>query len=65
VHNDFDACKKSLELALEYGNLPDEDEIKSDADMKIAKTKPWFDDFSTTPDFAKKPLLANVEWQRV
>jgi hypothetical protein len=50
VHNDFDACKKSLELALEYGNLPDEDEIKSDADMKIAKTKPWFDDFITSID---------------
>ena len=48
VHNDFDACKKALELALEYGNLPDEDEIKNDADMKIAKTKPWFDAFITS-----------------
>lgn len=45
VHNDFDACKKSLELALEYKNLPDEEDILNDADMKIAKTKPWFNDF--------------------
>lgn len=45
VHNDFDACKKALELALEYKNLPDEDDILNDADMKIAKTKPWFNDF--------------------
>ena len=45
VDNDFDECKKALELALEYGNLPDEEEIINDADMKIAKTKPWFNDF--------------------
>ena len=45
VENDFDACKKALELALEYGNLPDEEEIINDADMKIAKTKSWFNDF--------------------
>ena len=50
VHNDFDACKEALELALQCGNLPDEEEIKSDADMKIAKTKPWFDDFIASID---------------
>ena len=50
MHNDFDACKKALELALEYGNLPDADEIKSDADMSIAKTKPWFNDFIVSID---------------
>ncbi|MCK5870939.1 MAG: hypothetical protein KAG45_09990 [Methyloprofundus sp.] len=45
VHNDFDACKESLVLALEYKNLPDEEDILNDADMQIAKTKPWFNDF--------------------
>lgn len=45
VHNDFDACKVALEQALEYKNLPDEEDILSDADMQIAKTKPWFNDF--------------------
>lgn len=45
VHNDFNACKEALELALEYKNLPDEEDILSDADMQIAKTKPWFNDF--------------------
>ena len=50
VHNDFDACKKALERALEYGNLPDKEDILSDADMSIAKTKPWFNDFIASID---------------
>ena len=50
IDNDFDACKKALERALEYGNLPDEEEIKNDADMSIAKTKPWFNDFIASID---------------
>lgn len=45
VHNDFDACKEALVLALEYKNLPDEEDILSDADMQVAKTKSWFNDF--------------------
>lgn len=48
VHNDFDACKEALEQALEYKNLPDEEDILNDADMQIAKTKPWFNDFITS-----------------
>ena len=35
---------------MQYGNLPDEEDIKSDADMQIAKSKPWFDDFITSID---------------
>ncbi|RLA19467.1 MAG: hypothetical protein DRQ62_11885 [Gammaproteobacteria bacterium] len=50
VHNDFDACKKALEQALEYGNLPDEEDILNDADMQIAKIKPWFKDFIASID---------------
>ena len=50
VHNDFDACKKALERALAYGNLPDQEDILSDADMSIAKTKPWFNDFIASID---------------
>ncbi len=45
VHSDFNACKEALQLALEYKNLPDEEDILNDADMKIAKTKPWFNEF--------------------
>lgn len=45
VHGDFDACKEALELARDYRNLPDEADILSDADMQIAKTQAWFDDF--------------------
>ena len=41
VHSDFNACKEALQLALEYKNLPDEEDILNDADMKIAKTKPF------------------------
>ncbi|WP_428355202.1 hypothetical protein [Methyloprofundus sp.] len=50
VHNDFDACKKALEQALECGNLPDKEDIISDADMSVAKTKPWFNDFIVSID---------------
>ncbi len=45
VHGDFDACKTSLEAALAYKNLPDEEEILNDADMQVAKTQDWFEDF--------------------
>lgn len=45
VHGDFDACKEALELARDYKNLPDEEEILNDADMQITKTQAWFDDF--------------------
>ena len=45
VHGDFDACKEALELARDYKNLPDEDDILNDADMQVAKTQAWFDDF--------------------
>ncbi|NOQ16809.1 MAG: hypothetical protein GQ581_07095 [Methyloprofundus sp.] len=45
VHGDFDACKESLEAALAYGNLPEEDDIINDADMQVAKTQVWFDGF--------------------
>jgi hypothetical protein len=45
VHGDFDACKESLEAALAYRNLPDEEDIINDADMQVAKTQDWFDDF--------------------
>ena len=45
VHGDFDACKEALELARDYKNLPDEEDILNDADMQIAKTQAWFDDF--------------------
>lgn len=45
VYDDFDACKEALELALDYKNLPDEEDILNDADMQIAKTQPWFDAF--------------------
>lgn len=54
VDNDFDACKKALYKALECGNLPDEEEIKNDADMSIAKTKPWFNDFIISIDAPDK-----------
>ncbi|OQK16940.1 hypothetical protein AU255_03305 [Methyloprofundus sedimenti] len=50
VHNEFDACKKALERALDYGNLPDKEDILSDADMSIAKTQPWFNDFIVSID---------------
>ena len=45
VAGDFDACKAALELAHEYRNLPDEEDILNDADMQVAKTQPWFDEF--------------------
>ncbi len=45
VHGDFEACKEALELAFDYKNLPDEEDILNDADMQIAKTQPWFDEF--------------------
>ena len=45
VNGDFDACKEALELARDYKNLPDEEDILQDADMQIAKTQSWFDDF--------------------
>mgnify|MGYP000403188531 CR=1 FL=1 len=50
VHGDFDACKESLEAALAYGNLPEEDDIINDADMQVAKTQVWFDDFIASID---------------
>lgn len=45
VHGDFDACKESLELARDYKNLPDEEDIVNDADMQLTKTQAWFDGF--------------------
>ncbi|NOQ14926.1 MAG: hypothetical protein GQ583_10690 [Methyloprofundus sp.] len=45
VHGDFDACKEALELARDYKNLPDEEDILNDADMQVAKTQVWFNDF--------------------
>jgi len=45
VNGDFSACKESLELARDYKNLPDEQDIVNDADMQSAKTQDWFDDF--------------------
>ena len=45
VHGDFVACKEALELARDYKNLPDEEDILNDADMQTAKTQAWFDDF--------------------
>lgn len=50
INNDFDACKKALETALECGNLPDKEEIISDADMRVAKTQSWFNDFIISID---------------
>lgn len=48
VHGDFDACKEALELARDYKNLPDEEDIINDADMQQTKTQVWFDDFITS-----------------
>ena len=45
MHGDFDACKEALELARDYKNLPDEEDILNDADMQVAKTQVWFNDF--------------------
>ncbi len=45
VHGDFEACKEALELARDYKNLPDEEDILNDADMQTAKTQAWFNDF--------------------
>ena len=45
INGDFDACKEALELARDYKNLPDEEDIINDADMQITKTQTWFDDF--------------------
>ncbi len=45
VHGDFEACKEALELAFEYKNLPDEEDILNDADMQVAITQAWFDEF--------------------
>ena len=45
ISGDFDACKEALELARDYKNLPDEEDIINDADMQVAKTQTWFNDF--------------------
>ncbi|MDF1582921.1 MAG: hypothetical protein RQ733_09400 [Methyloprofundus sp.] len=45
VEGDFHACKVALELARDYKNLPDEQDILNDADMQVAKTQDWFDAF--------------------
>lgn len=58
VEGDFDACKAALELARDYGNLPDEQDILNDADMQVAKTQDWFDDFITS---INAPVVAEDE----
>jgi len=47
VHGDFEACKEALEQAFDYKNLPDEEDILNDADMQVAITQPWFEEFIT------------------
>ncbi|MDC9729643.1 MAG: hypothetical protein PSN04_10035 [Methyloprofundus sp.] len=45
LNKDFDACKASLELAKDYRNLPDEDEILKDVDMQEVINLAWFPAF--------------------
>ena len=58
VHGDFEGCKEALELARDYKNLPDEEDIINDADMQTAKMQAWFDDFIASinaPESEEKP----------
>jgi len=45
VNKDYDACKVSLELARDYRNLPDQEDILSDMDMQAVIALPWFEEF--------------------
>ncbi len=45
INGDFEACKVALELARDYKNLPDDEEILADTDMQLVKTQPWFEAF--------------------
>ncbi len=62
VEGDFDACKAALELARDYKNLPDEQDILNDADMQVAKTQNWFDDFIAS---INAPVKADAETEEL
>ncbi|NOQ65212.1 MAG: hypothetical protein GQ582_11935 [Methyloprofundus sp.] len=64
IAGDFEACKAALELAHEYRNLPDEDDILNDADMQVAKTQAWFTEFLAAvnaPESEEKPKESDEE----
>jgi len=75
LRGDFDAARESLEVARNFGSLPDKEEILNDPDLADARRKRWFKTFLDSLDFkqtraeqkaeekakAKAKALAEVE----
>lgn len=52
IKNDFEACEKHLQAALNKGNLPSVEDVKNDDDLSNVSETEWFQKFvKTIPNF--------------
>lgn len=64
LQGDQAACKEALELAREYGSLPEEDDVLADPDMAPVKRETWFQEFWGRVAVQKVEQQANDQFSR-